>query len=148
MHLLRSNESISLLPGSEHTWVRAEGNLHDGLYPSEDPLYLYYQVKKPLAGIPAAVELEELVTEVDVQYGEAKHVAWGFSKSNIPVADGREGNKPRQGVWVTYRKGMNRKPIAAPHIDAIRVSHMMHSRTQSSTLAFLGRRQVQNPSSG
>lgn len=95
--------------------MRASGDLHDGLYPSEDPLYLYYQVKKPLAGIPAGVELEELVTEVDVQYGEAKHLAWGFSKSNIPVVEGRDGSKPRQAVWITYRKGMNCECIAAPH---------------------------------
>lgn len=114
LHLLRSNESVSSLPGSEHSWVRASGDLHDGLYPSEDPLYLYYEVKKPLAGIPAGIELEELVTEVDVQYGEAKHVAWGFSKSNIPVVEGRDASKPRQAVWITYRKGMNPSPKAPP----------------------------------
>ncbi|KAG8919269.1 hypothetical protein FRC01_001369, partial [Tulasnella sp. 417] len=114
LYLLRSNESVSSLPGSEHSWVRASGDLHDGLYPSEDPLYLYYQVTKPLAGIPAGVELEELVTEVDIQYGEAKHVAWGFTKSNIPVIEGRDANKPRQAVWITYRKGMSPPPKAPP----------------------------------
>lgn len=109
IHLLRANESVSSLPESEHSWVRASGDLHDGLYPSEDPLYLYYQVKKPLAGIPGALELKELVTEIDVQYGESKQVAWGFSKANIPVTDSREGNKPRPAVWLTFRKGMERR---------------------------------------
>ncbi|KAG9018004.1 hypothetical protein FRB90_012672 [Tulasnella sp. 427] len=72
--------------GLEHyDWDVVAGDLHDGLYPSEDPLYLYYQVKKPLAGIPAGVELQELVTELDVQYGDAKHIAWSFNKANIPV---------------------------------------------------------------
>ncbi|KAG8895808.1 hypothetical protein FRB99_000346 [Tulasnella sp. 403] len=113
IHFLRANESISSLPGAEQTWVRAAGDLHDGV-PSEPPLRLYYQLRRPLAGIPEAVEIRDLVTEIDVLYGLGDRVPWGFQRVNIPVVDGKEGRKGRDAVWVVFRKGMKRPPRAKP----------------------------------
>lgn len=52
------------------------------------------------------MEIEELVTEMDVQYGNAQHLLWGFQKPNAPVVAKKEGKT--EAVWLTYRKGMKR----------------------------------------
>lgn len=86
--------------------MKATGDLHDGLYPSQDPLYLYYQVSKPLAGIPESIEVDHLVTEIDVVFGLGDRVAWGFEKPNRPVIYGKGGAKSIDPVWIVFRKGM------------------------------------------
>lgn len=79
----------------------------DGVYPSKTPLYLWYKLQRPLAGIPAGVEIEQLITEVDVVYGDANRTLWGFEKANRPVMERRKGKS--DAVWITFRKGMKRE---------------------------------------
>lgn len=85
---------------------KAAGSLVDGVYPSAKPKYLWYKIQKPLAGIPQSVELDALVTEIDIQYGDADRTLWGFQKANAPVME-RKKDKT-DAVWITFRKGMKR----------------------------------------
>ncbi|KAG9037463.1 hypothetical protein FRB95_005402 [Tulasnella sp. JGI-2019a] len=97
-------------PQPHSSWVKASGSLVDGVYPSQRPRYLWYKIQKPLAGIPQGVEVESLVTEIDVVYGDAGGTLWGFQKTNDPVSP--EGKK--DPVWIVFRKGMKPKPRTNP----------------------------------
>lgn len=66
-------------------------------------------MQKPLAGIPEGIELETIVTELDINYGLGDRIPWGFQKVNLPIVQGQRGSKPRDAVWITFRKGMKRR---------------------------------------
>ncbi|KAG8888128.1 hypothetical protein FRB98_008320 [Tulasnella sp. 332] len=99
------------MPPKPHSnWVKASGSLVDGVYPTQKSRYLWYKIQKPLAGIPQGIEIESLVTEIDVIYGDANRTLWGFEKTNEPVALAGKTDP----VWVMFRKGIKSIPPTNP----------------------------------
>ncbi|KAG8961718.1 hypothetical protein FRC03_005045, partial [Tulasnella sp. 419] len=110
--LLLEESEYSQLPEPKSEWTKASGQLRDGVYPSQNDLYLWYKLRHPLSGIPEDIELGDTITEIDVQYGEANNLFWGFQKVNVPVVKEKIGKT--DAVWVTYRKGIKRLPQTTP----------------------------------
>lgn len=88
---------------SEH-WTRTTLSVRDGVR-GLSPAYLWYRTGQTLRAQTAKGPKEELITELDVLYGEDR--AWyGFEKLEPPV---KEEKGRIDAVWITYRKGVKRK---------------------------------------
>ncbi|EIM92818.1 Metallo-dependent phosphatase [Stereum hirsutum FP-91666 SS1] len=94
-------------PGS--TWTKADLSIRDGVYKTE-PLFLWFETGKT-AGEMTAEEKQNLITEIDVTYGDGN--PWfGFEKLSPATTERQEGL--RENVWLTYRKGVKAVPRAPP----------------------------------
>lgn len=115
------------MPPKPHTnWVKASGSLVDGVYPTpKQPRYLWYQIQKPLAGIPQGIEVASLVTEIDVIYGDGNRTLWGFEKANEPVALAGKTDP----VWIVFRKGMKRTWSVELRLNTIVETEMTYVRS-------------------
>jgi hypothetical protein len=97
--------NIRLLPeqeqlDSQQGWHKVATSLRAGLYKAP-PLYLWYRVGKTAAEMTAQ-ERAQLVTELDVLYGE--DVPWyGFEKLE-PATTPENGRV--EATWLTYRRGV------------------------------------------
>lgn len=75
--------------------------------PAGEKLYLWYKTEKTLAQMSANEQQNELVTELDVLFGDDQ--PWyGFEKLDRPVLEQKAIIK-RESVWITYRKGVKRE---------------------------------------
>ncbi|KAL6299529.1 Metallo-dependent phosphatase [Sparassis latifolia] len=80
--------------------------------PSGHKLYLWYKMSKTLAEMSADERQNELVTEIDVLFGDDQ--PWyGFEKLDMPVLD-HKAIVGRESVWLTYRRGVKPPPRAPP----------------------------------
>ncbi|KAI0917949.1 hypothetical protein AcV5_002750 [Taiwanofungus camphoratus] len=80
--------------------------------PAGEKLYLWYKTEKTLAQMSANEQQNELVTELDVLFGDDQ--PWyGFEKLDRPVLEQKAIIK-RESVWITYRKGVKPPPRAPP----------------------------------
>ncbi|RDB23740.1 putative inactive purple acid phosphatase 29 [Hypsizygus marmoreus] len=104
---------ISLLPEKEQptpsdNWHKADLSLRAGVMRAP-PLFLWYRTGKTAAEMTPE-ERNDLVTEIDVLYGE--DVPWyGFEKLEPPTMPER-GRV--QATWLTYRRGVKPPPRAPP----------------------------------
>ena len=81
-------------------WVRVSNSVS----PRGQKLYLWYYRGKTLSEMTAAERRNDLITEIDVTYGDNR--PWyGFEKLEPPVAP-KEGKS--ESVWLTVRKGVKR----------------------------------------
>jgi hypothetical protein len=80
-------------------------NLRDGVSKAT-PAYLWYRTGQTQRASIAKGPKEELITELDVLYGEDR--PWyGFEKLEPPVKEEVPGKV--DSVFITYRKGVKRK---------------------------------------
>ncbi|KAF8159653.1 Metallo-dependent phosphatase-like protein [Crassisporium funariophilum] len=104
---------IQLLPGSDKPepsdrWVKAATSLRSGVI-GTPPLYLWYKIGNS-AGNMSAKEKANMITELDVLYGE--DVPWyGFEKLEPPTLS-QHGRV--EATWLTYRRGIKIPPRAPP----------------------------------
>ncbi|KAG6891215.1 hypothetical protein C0995_008467 [Termitomyces sp. Mi166 len=104
IQLLADNEE-PLMPG---TWHRVTTSLRAGIIRAT-PLYLWYRTGNT-AGEMTAIERSNIITELDVLYGE--DVPWyGFEKLEPPTMP-EKGNV--EATWLTYRRGVKAPPRAPP----------------------------------
>ncbi|EGO20526.1 hypothetical protein SERLADRAFT_476793 [Serpula lacrymans var. lacrymans S7.9] len=106
---------FQLLPAGESPtpltdpWVKVDHSVRDGVMRT-DPIYLWYRTGKTLREM-SAEEKQQLVTEVDVLYGEDR--PWyGFEKLEPAITPEQEGRL--ESVWMTYRRGVKPVPKAPP----------------------------------
>ncbi|TFY74616.1 hypothetical protein EWM64_g9396, partial [Hericium alpestre] len=110
----------STRPPDPDSWTKASRSLRDGVYRTPS-LYLWYRTGKTL-GDMSTEERAELITEVDVLYGDGQ--PWfGFEKLSPPTMDAQ--GRRKENTWLTIRRGVKNSP-------ALR------------TVTLLPRRQVQN----
>lgn len=75
--------------------------------PHGEKRYLWYKAEKTLSQMSQQEKQNELVTEIDVLFGEDR--PWyGFERVEGPAFQGQEG-AAEQSVWLTYRRGVKRK---------------------------------------
>ncbi|KAG6866553.1 hypothetical protein C0991_002038 [Blastosporella zonata] len=95
-------------PSSPGTWHKAPTSLRAGIFRAP-PLYLWYRTGNT-AGEMTAVERSNIITELDVLYGE--DVPWyGFEKLEPPTMPERGSV---EATWLTYRRGVKSPPRAPP----------------------------------
>ncbi|PCH44068.1 Metallo-dependent phosphatase [Wolfiporia cocos MD-104 SS10] len=105
LRILAENETPS--PFSS-TWHRVSHQVS----PSGEKLYLWYKAEKTLAQMSARERQDELITEIDVLFGDDQ--PWyGFTRLDPPVSEGTRLLQ-RESVWITYRRGVHIPPRAPP----------------------------------
>ncbi|KAA1475450.1 Metallo-dependent phosphatase [Dentipellis sp. KUC8613] len=96
-------------PAEPGSWTKAPLSVRDGVYRAP-ALYLWYRSGKTL-GAMSAEEKANLITEVDVLYGDGQ--PWyGFNKLSPPTMEAQPGR--RENVWLTFRRGVQLPPRAPP----------------------------------
>lgn len=91
-------------------WYKVEMSMRDGVR-GTPKLYLWYHLGKTLGELTAQEKQENLITEIDVLYGE--DAPWyGFEKLDPPVREENEGRL--ESVWLSYRRGIKIAPRAPP----------------------------------
>ncbi|KAH0582874.1 putative inactive purple acid phosphatase 29 [Termitomyces sp. J132] len=104
IQLLADNEE----PSAPGTWHKVTTSLRAGVFRAA-PLYLWYRTGTT-AGEMTAIERSNIITELDVLYGE--DVPWyGFEKLEPPTMP-NQGNV--EATWITYRRGVKPPPRAPP----------------------------------
>ncbi|CAE6397275.1 unnamed protein product [Rhizoctonia solani] len=93
------------------TWKQAEGVLTDGIYPRVTNRRLWYSLQKPYANATQGEELDEVVTELDVLYGEDEPF-WGFKRVEGIIYPGRPGKSVP--ISLVARKGYTVPPRPQP----------------------------------
>jgi len=72
------------------------------------PLFLWYKAEKTGREMTDAERKNDLITELDVTYGE--DVPWyGFEKLSPPTTPGIKDK--RQSAFITFRRGVKRAPL-------------------------------------
>lgn len=88
-------------------WIKAEGDLHSGVWPSQDSARLWYKLQDSASHSKKRQDLslatDELITELDVIYGDDEPF-YGFQRvQGGKVLEAKEGKW--ESVDITYRRG-------------------------------------------
>ncbi|KAG6857449.1 hypothetical protein H0H87_003516 [Tephrocybe sp. NHM501043] len=95
-------------PSSPGTWHKVPTSLRAGIFRAP-PLFLWYRTGNT-AGEMTAVERSNIITELDVLYGE--DVPWyGFEKLEPPTMPERGSV---EATWLTFRRGVKCKTSLRP----------------------------------
>ena len=104
------------------------------------PLFLWYKAEKTAREMTDAERKNDLITELDVTYGE--DIPWyGFDRLSPPTTP--EIKDRRQSVYITFRRGVKRKSLAKP----LSLTKQPARPPSRSPPAFLPRWQVPYPPS-
>lgn len=97
-----ADDEVDLIPEPKSVWHKAPGSLTDGVYPNQPNVYLWYKLRPPLQDVTDDEEIQEVITEIDVLYGDGR--PWyGFQRMDKEVTVGKRG---KDSVWLTYRRGV------------------------------------------
>ena len=114
-------------------WTQAKGDLHDGIWPTQPVMRLWYKVAdqstlwKKRQGMTGD---DQIITELDIVYGDAEPF-FGFQRvQGGKVLDEKPGKW--ESVDLAYRKG---NP-GTSSIPPIRLVYARHTRTGSSADTF------------
>ncbi|CAE6540487.1 unnamed protein product [Rhizoctonia solani] len=99
------------IPDDGKTWKQAEGVLTDGIYPRVKNRRLWYTVQKPYANATQGEELDQVITELDVLYGDDEPF-WGFKRVEGVIYPGRPGKAVP--ISLVTRKGYTAPPRPQP----------------------------------
>ncbi|KAG9125890.1 hypothetical protein FRC07_005748 [Ceratobasidium sp. 392] len=99
------------LPNDNRTWHQAEGILTDGIYPRVKNRRLWYTTQKPYANATKEDELDDVVTELDIVYGDGEPF-WGFERVQGLIFPGKPGKS--LPVSLAMRKGFTAPPRPQP----------------------------------
>ncbi|KAG8690860.1 hypothetical protein FRC11_008574 [Ceratobasidium sp. 423] len=99
------------IPDNGKTWKQAEGILTDGIYPRVKNRRLWYSLQKPYANATQGEELDDVVTELDILYGEDEPF-WGFKRVEGVIYPGRPGKSVPMSL--VARKGYTSPPRPQP----------------------------------
>ncbi|KAH7335387.1 Metallo-dependent phosphatase [Rhizoctonia solani] len=99
------------IPDNGKTWKQAEGILTDGIYPRVKNRRLWYSLQKPYANATQGEELDDVVTELDILYGEDEPF-WGFKRVEGVIYPGRPGKSVP--ISLVARKGYTSPPRPQP----------------------------------
>lgn len=90
-------------------WVKSDGNLHSGVWPSQEELRIWYKtrdqdwVRREKRQEEVSYEYGEVITEVDVVYGDDQPF-FGFERvQGGKVTEGKEGRW--ESVDLAFRRG-------------------------------------------
>jgi len=99
------------LPDNGKIWHEAEGSLTDGIYPRVKNRRLWYTTQKPYANATEDEELDKVITELDLVYGDSEPF-WGFDRVDGLIYPGREGKS--LPISLAARKGFTPPPRPQP----------------------------------
>ncbi|KAJ1306702.1 hypothetical protein OPQ81_007694 [Rhizoctonia solani] len=99
------------IPDDGKTWKQAEGILTDGIYPRVKNRRLWYSLQKPYANATQGEELDDVITELDILYGEDEPF-WGFKRVEGVIYPGRPGKSVP--ISLVARKGYTVPPRPQP----------------------------------
>lgn len=111
LRLVTKNEQSSAGLTAEKGWTQVKQNLRDGIFPSQEAIYLYYRTE---ARQRSANYLDDEINELDVVWGSAD-VLYGWSRMHRDFAEAKEKNVLKQlddGAELTWRKGSPQAPRA------------------------------------
>ena len=105
------------------------------------PLFLWYKAEKTAQEMTNAEKQNDLITELDVTYGE--DVPWyGFEKLSPPTTP--EIKNRRQSAYITFRRGVKR---TSPYITGANIALKRSARSPTRiSPTFLQRREIPHPS--
>lgn len=92
------------IPDNGKTWHQAEGILTDGIYPRVKNRRLWYAVQKPYKNATEGEQLDDVITELDILYGEDEPF-WGFERVEGLIYPGRPGKS--LPISLVARKGFS-----------------------------------------
>jgi hypothetical protein len=105
---------LKLLPEGEQptpmsdAWHKVQKSARTGVA-SLPPLFLWYKAEKTAQQMSNAEKQNDLITELDVTYGE--DIPWyGFDKLSPPTTP--EIKNKRQSAHITFRRGVKRTSLA------------------------------------
>lgn len=123
-------------------WTQARGDLHEGLWPSQPEMRLWYKTRDQFVdGLRRAVDDADIITELSVHYGD-EDPFFGYHR-----IEGGKVNPGKDGRWdsvdIVYRRG-NPIPPSAPlprfHVTGDYKVMQSESKQITSTLTILSRR--------
>lgn len=87
-------------------WVKASGDLHSGVWPSQDPARIWYKLQdgNSMRALQSfSSQVDEVITELDVVYGDDEPF-YGFQRiQGGKVLEAKEGKW--ESVDIAYRRG-------------------------------------------
>ena len=99
---------LRVLPASETPTPLSDAwhKVSRSISPSGDKLFLWYKTDRTLAQMTASQRQQQLITELDVLFGE-DDPWYGFEKVSPPLQESQTIIQ-RESVWLTYRRGVHR----------------------------------------
>lgn len=101
LRIINEGDEFSIADDGK-TWHQAEGILTDGIYPRVKNRRLWYTLQKPYANATKNEELDDVITELDILYGEDEPF-WGFERVEGQIFPGRPGKS--LPISLVARKG-------------------------------------------
>lgn len=97
-------------------WTQAKGDLHDGIWPAQPVMRLWYRVadQSTLWKKQGIVGNEQIVTELDIVYGDAEPFYEFTRVMGGKVLDEKPGKW--ESVDLAYRKGNPGEPSNVCHV--------------------------------
>ena len=136
MKLLPEGEEPTPMSGAWHKVQRSTRASSAGLA----PLFLWYKAEKAAQEMTDAEKKNDLITELDVTYGE--DVPWhGFEKLSPPTTP--EIKNRRQSAYITFRRSVKRTSLYTMAADTV-FKRSARSPPRTSP-PFLQRREVPHP---
>lgn len=108
---MTKSEEKSTSLRTEDGWTKVEQNLRDGIWPSQEAMYLYYRTEARKQG---SNYTQDEINEVDVIWGSSGTL-WGWDRMHRDFAEPKDKKAERdvdEGAELMWRKGAPRAPQA------------------------------------